>query len=382
MGRLGAKKHFRHRVTFIIGENMSPSWKENWEDTQRRFVRWWNREGVIVGVWGGLQGSVPHETVAAPSPAPSIEASFTDASARALRNHYALSRQAFPAEVLPVADTDIGPGSLALFVGSEPGFSPDTVWYNPSMKDVERPESLPPLRFDPTNRWWKLTENTLRECARLGAGKYLVGCPDLIENVDIVSALRDPQTFMMDMVERPEWVARKVWEVNQVWFEAYDRVYQIIRQPDGGSAFGAFRLWGPGRTAKVQCDASAMFSPEMFQRFVVPALTEQCEWLDFSLYHLDGTQCICHLDALLAIEPLDAIEWTPQAGLEGGGSPRWYDLYRRILAAGKSVQVCGATPDEVPALLDAIGGNGVYILTAFRDEAGVNDLLRKIKGYR
>ncbi len=42
---------------------------------------------------------------------------------------------------------------------------------------------------------------------------------------------------------------------------------------------------------------------------------------------------------LLAIEPLDAIEWTPQAGIEPGGNRRWHDLYRRILAAGKSVQV-------------------------------------------
>ena len=45
---------------------------------------------------------------------------------------------------------------------------------------------------------------------------------------------------------------------------------------------------------------------DMFRRFVVPALTEQCEWLDNSMYHLDGTQCIDKLDPLLAIEALAA----------------------------------------------------------------------------
>ena len=51
-----------------------------------------------------------------------------------------------------------------------------------------------------------------------------------------------------------------------------------IRAPQwrgGGVVFGAFRIWGPGKTAKVQCDASAMFSPAMFEQFVVPALTEE-----------------------------------------------------------------------------------------------------------
>ena len=68
------------------------------------------------------------------------------------------------------------------------------------------------------------------------------------------------------------------------------------------STFGAFGIWAPGKTAKLQCDASAMFSPDMFQRFVVPSLTEQCEWLDYSMYHLDGSQAMCHLDALLGID--------------------------------------------------------------------------------
>lgn len=90
----------------------------------------------------------------------------------------------------------------------------------------------------------------------------------------------------------------QVDEITAVWFEAYQRIYDIIRLDDGSSTFGAFRLWGPGRTAKLQCDASAMFSPAMFRRFVAPSLTKQCEWLDHSLYHLDGTQALVQPDTL------------------------------------------------------------------------------------
>ncbi len=287
---------------------------------------------------------------------------YEDGQGRALRNHAWLAGQTFAGDSLPISCTDIGPGSLALFLGSEPGFSRETVWFEPCFNEVDAPESLPPLVFNPLSRWWQATEATCRAAFELGRGKYLVGCPDLVENVDIVSALRDPQTLMMDMILRPEWVEQKVWEVNQAFFEAYQRIYDIIKLPDGSSCFGAFCLWGPGKTAKVQCDAAAMFSPGMFRQFVVPALAEQCAWLDHSMFHLDGTQCVDKLDALLEIGALDAVEWTPQSGIEGGGDPRWFDIYRRILAAGKSVQAIGVKLDELKPLLDAVGPKGMYIM--------------------
>jgi hypothetical protein len=89
-----------------------------------------------------------------------------------------------------------------------------------------------------------------------------------------------------------------------------------------------------------------------------------------------------HLDALLEIEALDAIEWTPQAGIESGGNPRWYALYRRILSAGKSVQVVNVELDDVVPLLDAIGNKGVYLLIQFKDEQEVERAAKMIEPYR
>ena len=361
-------------------------WKDNWDETRRHFLDWWNHEGLVLDIWGMPRRDVPRVPLEQPCEPTSIEESYTDFKARALRNHYSLACMEFPADTLPIADTGIGPGSLALFLGSEPGFSKDTVWFEPSMKDVADPEKLPPLRFDPENRWWKLSEATVRACAELAGGSYTVGCPDLIENIDILAALRDPQTLLMDMIERPEWVERKVEEINQVFFEAYDRIYDVIRfvggPDDGSSTFGPFTIWGPGKVAKVQCDAAAMFSPDMFERFVVPALSSQCEWLDHSMFHLDGHQCIVHLDLLLSIGALGAIEWTPDPQVPSGGSPEWYPMYRKILAAGKSVQAVGVGLDEVVPLLDAVGGKGMYVATWVSTLAEAEELAKKVEQFR
>lgn len=360
---------------------MDAAWKPNWEETRTHFVDWWNHRGMVLGLGRGVSRETPHEQHEDPDPAPSVEYWYTQPRFRAKTTHRDLAKRDFPLDTLPMASVDIGPGSLALLLGCEPGFSRETVWYKPCI-DPADPESHPPLRFDRNNRWQQLHEQSLAACLELGKGKYLVGCPDLIENIDILAALRDPQHLLFDLVERPEWVERKVWEINEVFFASYRRIYDMIKCPSGSACFAAFGLWAPGTVAKVQCDASAMFSTDMFARFVAPALTAQCEWLDYSMFHLDGHQCIQHLDVLLGIEALDAIEWTPDPQVPGGGSPEWYPMYRRILEAGKSVQAIGVQPDEVEPLLDAVGGAGMYILVNTTDPVQVERLEGLAERYR
>jgi hypothetical protein len=360
---------------------MTVAWKENWEETKQHFVEWWNHEGLVVGMWGSRPLAAPREAVAPVGEASSVEYGYSTPAFRAASSHYGLAHARFPLDTLPMPEVNIGPGSLALLLGCEPGFSRETVWFKPCI-DPANPEGHPALRIDPRNKWLRIHEETLREGMRLGKGKYLVGCPDLIENIDILAAMRDPQTLLMDLMERPEWVEKMVWQINDAFFAAYQRIYDTIKLPDGSSCFDAFRLWGPGKVAKVQCDACAMFGPEMFSRFVAPALTAQCEWLDHSMYHLDGHQCIPNLDILLGIEPLDAIEWTPDPQVPTGGNAHWYPFYRRILDAGKSVQAIGVKAHEVEPLLDAVGPKGMYVIVDVGSDAEEQMVVKAVEKFR
>lgn len=92
--------------------------------------------------------------------------------------------------------------------------------------------------------------------------------------------------------------------------------------------------------SKLQDDISTMISQDDYRRFVQPFIREQCQKIDYTLYHLDGVGAMHHLPALLEIEELNAIQWTPGVGEPQGGSPKWYDLYKKILAGGKSVMAC------------------------------------------
>lgn len=50
------------------------------------------------------------------------------------------------AEAFPSVEINIGPGSMATYLGSEPYFAWDTVWYAPCVKEDWR--RFGPLKYD------------------------------------------------------------------------------------------------------------------------------------------------------------------------------------------------------------------------------------------
>ena len=81
---------------------------------------------------------------------------------------------------------------------------------------------------------------------------------------------------------------------------------------------------------------------------------------DYATYHLDSAGALSHLDTLLSIPHLRAIQWVPGAGREE--IPQWYELIRHILAGGKLVQVF-AKLNEIDNLVKKVGARGLLIHT-------------------
>ncbi|MCB9435207.1 MAG: hypothetical protein H6668_24860 [Ardenticatenaceae bacterium] len=355
---------------------MAEWWKNNWEESRQHYLDWWDRKGLVISMWGHVEkeGS-PHTPVAAPPPARDLDQFWFDPVWRSAYLHHEMSRSSFKADILPVANTHLGPGSLAAILGAEMDGRPDTIWYR------HLPEDSDEIIFDENNRWWQLHLDLLRMCKEHAQGRYFVGCPDLIEGMDTLASLRGTQPVLMDIIDRPDELKRQIQAVNDVWFKVFDQIYDIINI-DGEMAFCYFTIWGPGKVAKLQSDISIMISPRDFRRFVAPYIREQCQWLDHSLYHLDGVGAMRHVDALLEIEELDAIQWTPGVDQPQGGDPCWYDLYKRILAGGKSVMPSLVEVDELQPLLDAIGPHGVNVMLMFRTEQDIETAVKIADQYR
>ncbi len=311
-------------------------YRPDWEEARDRLTTWWN---------GGDIGR-PAMQITAPRPEPAelIEALpqpegwVTHYSTRSLDYRVNLALRScihnyYLAEAVPYTNPgDVGPNSLALFLGCTGREMPDTVWFKRCM---ETPEDAR-FEYDPGNFYWRFCLDAHRKTLQSSRGKFLHQFPDLIEGLDTLAAMRGTERLLVDLVERPDWVHACLREITDRYFHYYDVLYDLIRDEVGGSVFWA---WAPGRMVKLQCDISANISPGMFRDFMLPVLVEMTERVGYSMYHWDGPGAVRHLDALLEVPRLSMVQWTPGAGEPGTWHETWWPLYHRILDAGKKLYI-------------------------------------------
>lgn len=349
------------------------TWKQNMEETKQHYVDWWNHKGVVVNMWEHFQQGVkPHADVQMPKSPKDLNQKWFDAKWRADYLDWYVAHSSLKADMLPVANTQLGPGSLAAILGGVFEGGEDTIWIHPN------PNYTDEITFDDSNANWLLHKELLKACKAKAKGNYYVGMPDLMEGMDVLAAIKGTDKVLLDTVMQPEILEKQMQQINDIYFRVFDELYDIIREGDE-MAFCYFSAWAPGKMAKLQCDISTMINEDDYRRFALPFLREQCQKIDYTLYHLDGVGAQHHLPALLEIKELNAIQWTPGVGEPQGGSPKWYDLYRRILNAGKSIMACWVTLDELRPLLENIGTDGVHLEMDFHNEDEVEQALEIVE---
>lgn len=351
------------------------TWKSNLEETKQRYINWWNHKGIILNMWEHFQEGVqPHAEIVSPAPAKDLSQKWFDPQWRAEYLDWYVAHSSLKADILPVANTQLGPGSLAAILGGVFEGGEDTIWIHPN------PDFTDEIVFNPEHPNWILHKELLKACKAKANGHYFVGMPDLMEGLDVLAALKGTDRVLLDTVMQPEILEQQMQQINDIYFKVFDELYDIIREGDE-MAFCYFSSWAPGKMSKLQSDISTMISQDDYRRFVQPFIREQCQKIDYTLYHLDGVGAMHHLPALLEIEELNAIQWTPGVGEPQGGSPKWYDLYKKILAGGKSVMACWVTLDELKPLLDHIGADGVHLEMDFHNEKEVEQAMRIVEEY-
>ena len=352
------------------------TWKQNLEKTKQHYINWWNHKGIVLNMWEHFQeGVTPHADIPEPKPYRNLDQRWFDPEWRAQYLDWYVAHSSLKADILPVANTQLGPGSLAAILGGVFEGGEDTIWIHPN------PNYTDDIKFDSQHPNWLLHKALLSACKRRAQGHYYVGMPDLMEGLDVLAALFGTDRILLDTVMNPERLEHQVQQVNDIYFHVFDELYDIIREGDE-MAFCYFSSWAPGKMSKLQSDISTMISVDDYRRFVQPFIREQCQKIEYTLYHLDGVGAMHHLDALLEIKELNAIQWTPGVGEPQGGSPKWYDLYKKILANGKSIMACWVTLPELRPLLDAIGPDGIHLEMDFHNEQEVDQALTIVDEYR
>lgn len=348
--------------------------KDDWEQAQQRLLAWWRCEAMeraCIQVTAPRDGVTPRP-IADPG---SVEARWTDLD-------YALESQAerirctyYGGEAFPLFHANLGPDIFAGFMGAPIHFAPDTSWADPIITDWE---TRPPFVLDPDNRWWRLMIDLLRAAADAGRGKWVTGIPDTHAGGDALAALRGRQELCFDLIDRPDAVQAAMAELTALVDPVYSAFFACVDWQADGSSSGWLPTWSTGRCNVIQCDLLALISPAMAERFFLDELVVQARWLDQVIYHLDGPQCISHLDWLLAIPEIRAVQWVP-----GAGQPpmrAWIPLLKRIQTAGRALHLT-VTPADIEPLLAELEPAGLMLHTQVDGEAEARELIRRVAAW-
>ena len=349
---------------------------DDWDAIRDVYAAWWRREAPPRPA---LAVSAPRQTpldCPPPPPVPEDGRAFWLDTGNRLANFEAHLAQTYHGGMMfPYLTASLGPGSLNLFLGSVPGFDHHTVWYRPCFDDPAKVD----LKLAADNEYWQWSLDATRFYLEAAQGRFIVGVPDIIEGLDILAGLFGNAALATFLIDCPDEIHRLLNQLDDIYWQAFDPLYEMVKDDRGGNAFIAFQIWGPGRTLKTQCDFGALISPDMFAEFVCPYMERQCARADCSLYHLDGPDCIHHLKLILELVPsLDAVQWVPGAGHPARhcADRAWWDaIWRPIYASGKAAHVLGNPPAMAEDFVREFGWRGTYVGTGCDTESAARRLL-------
>jgi len=341
---------------------------ENYEQKKQRWIDFWNKENhdrpiiTLTAPNGRAWGLAEKSYSSITEKWMDIEQIVKIAKKNARCTYFA-------AEAFPLYHPNLGPDILGAAAGGcEIEFAEDTSW---AVHGVSDWNSLPAIRFDENNKWYKKILEMTEYAAKESNGEYITGITDLHPGTDGLVSLRGPESFCIDLIENPNEIKKRMDEIFVFFKKMYEGLDNAISPYQEGTANWA-GIWHPAKKWYItSSDFCCLVGKEQFDEFVAPGLTDESRFLDASIYHLDGPGALRHLDRLLRIEELDGIQW-----VYGDGQPtakHWIDVYKKVQNAGKLVQVFATDTEEVKAVCENLRPEGVHILCCFgmasKDEA-------------
>jgi hypothetical protein len=258
------------------------------------------------------------------------------------------------AEAFPCYHPVDNPEVVATVFGARLEFTPHGVRTLPFA-----PSCLDCLALTPNldSLYWSIVRKRTALSLELGQGRWVTAVANMHAGGDLVATLRGPQPLCLDVIENPAGVRAACDHLAAMFPAIFQDLWSRIR-----AAGQPCTAWSPlahsGPAWPVACDFLSMISPRAAEATVMPSLAAQIAGLARSLFHLDGPLVLHHLDAVLALPHLDAVQWVYGPG--NGPATRWIDVYKKIQAAGKAVQLVSDNLDDARAAAEALHPEGIW----------------------
>jgi len=278
----------------------------------------------------------------------------------------------FYGETFPVFWPNLGPNVYAAFHGAQLDFGHVTSWARHCVKeraDVKR------LKFSRDNVYFQKIEELTQVALQKCAGKFMVGYTDLHGSLDCAADWRSPQQLCLDIVDCPELIHALVELADENFLPIFDH-YDAVLKAHGQMSVTWMGIPARGKMHIPSCDFTNMVSKRVFDEFYLPSLLVEVRHMTHNVFHLDGKGMLRHLDRILEIREIEAIQWVHGVG-DDAPIMQWLPIITKIQTAGKGV-IVDLKLHELEPFITAMKPDGLFICLA-AEERLQPDILKRLE---
>lgn len=366
------------------GDFMKLNYRDDWDIIKKRLTMLWDNEILdrpCVAVQCPKDKNNPFNT-SRPWGKETLKDYYMNPECILERSLDRFEKTYYAGDAYPVIFPYWGTGGHAKYLELQEVFEKNTnyaertIWMNPVIEEYEDFK----FEFDFNNPVFQSELRAMKYLADEGKGKFFVSMPDNCGSYDGLAALRGNQEFIFDLYDQPDEVKKAGNKIVDTLIQSGNAMFDVLKNNnDGGSVHRGYNTWSPGKHMQLQCDLSVMISSDMFEEFIMEELERTTEWLDHSIYHLDGIEQTRFLDQLLSVRKLNMIQWSRVAGQPG--IMENFHYIRKIQEAGKGI-IIELWKHELDAILDNVSPKGrILIVWDAEDPKEAEDIVEYVNNH-
>ena len=226
-------------------------------------------------------------------------------------------------------------------------------------------EELEETRLNRLNPWVEKYYGFLKTIVSRSKGRYAASHAQILGPSDQAAIVRGHTQSILDLVDEPDRAAALLRRLGAFLCEIHEEAQKVIPTFLGGYFYAQYCLWAPGPILRLTEDASALYSPTLYRRFLQPVDRAVSSRFPYTFIHLHSTSLFL-LDALLEIDEMRCF----QVNNDVNGPPiqDMMPAFEKIQRANRPLLIRGSfTPDDFRLFADHLDARGLFLFIMARD---------------
>lgn len=245
---------------------------------------------------------------------------------------------------------------LEAMLGCRVQVGEESVWVDEGGFDYE---ALDDLDLSESNPWRKKYLQFARALRERYGDRLPVGQPILRGVSDMIAALRGSGQMILDLYDWPEHYRRLGRMCCDLLLSLIEEQHAVTGPFQGGYEIEQFSLWSRGPTIRIQEDASALVSPDLYVRFLQGEDRRLAAAFPYNLIHLHASSLFI-LEQILDIKELRCIQINKDVG--EATIEKELPFFKRVQTEGRRLLIRGKLDrDDLARLRSSLSPDGLYL---------------------